>query len=357
MEIPTECQTKSKSILELILTILRIVCISCIWGMILVVCILIILITIIQSNQYSNIFPNQLSIANLHSIVPCYCKDKKTFEYSYYYLNSNPQVQSYTLDHFTMIHGLGSDICMFGEDNLKEKGILIMFFPGNAFSAIETLLSLRKMYYQRYNEDVCVATMIYKGLGMNLKPSEANLKKDIDQFNRHVNDLNQDTTFMIRGFSIGCAPAIYLASKIKKPDNTDHKLIIQNPFRSMSTIVREILPKTIGSFIALFIDKWDNEAELLNVDPNIKVYLFISNQDNLIDPKTNQLVLSKSLGNTQKQGHFVEIKKDTSHEDAHNLNFGKEAANIFDELYEKKFSNRKVKRITYPEEDNNAFDF
>jgi len=333
MESEFENKLNSTNIIDKVSGIIMIICALSIWIAIFGVCLLLIVVVIFKQFEYyiiifqtravnlfcsfldlKKIYPEKSQELLLFEILigvykcnPHYDDKNQTFTYDIYDNKSNKITNYIPMEDFSVISGQGSDICMLGKNHLKENGKLIVFFPGNAYHLI-AVLEIIKEYFERYKSDkVCVAAMIYRGMNESLTPSEKNLKNDIQNFKRIIKETNPNTKFIIYGFSIGCAPAIHLASIIKNPQNNYHTLIIQNPFRNLGAAVEGIVEQIIPIprlIIDLFIsDEWDNENKLLLVNDETKIYLFISEYDDLIKPKTNQLVLSNLL--SEKRTLFI----------------------------------------------------
>lgn len=174
-----------------------------------------------------------------------------------------------------MQDGLSLNSLLFKADT--TKGVII-FLHGNA-GALDTWGRLAPFYIEQ-NYDILFVD--YRGFGKSdgKIENQSQLFSDIQAVYHIIKTRYKEDRIKIIGYSIGTAPAAYLAST-----NSPQRLILIAPYYSLTNVIKSICP-----IIPEFLIKYKLETYKYITDCSMPVAIFHGNEDEVINYENSEML-------------------------------------------------------------------
>lgn len=186
----------------------------------------------------------------------------------------------------------------FTEFNLKNKGVqlnalhfkvenpkgVLLYFHGNLGDLSRWGREVQALLKYQYD----IVVMDYRGYGKSGgEPSELLMYEDADLFYQYLKGSFNEEEIIVYGRSLGSTFATYVASK-----NAPKKLILETPFYSLKSVVKEALP-----FLPIeYIVNYSFESYLFAPIVSCPVLVLLAKQDDVVAFE-NGLRLTDALDN------------------------------------------------------------
>ncbi|ODV61031.1 alpha/beta hydrolase [Ascoidea rubescens DSM 1968] len=192
-------------------------------------------------------------------------------------------------------------------NNLKKTIVILHPSGGN----MGHLLSHAQILFNDFHYNIIMLS--YRGYWKSTgAPSESGLKIDAQTLFHFINNdpFFKNSNIVIYGKSIGCAITFYLSSLFNNNNSPLLKgIILDNPFLSLHKLILSHMPHTnlfyikdiCHWFVSSFIkDKWDNEAQILNISRQISMLFLSGKIDDLVPNYHPKLLYNLSKSNYKK---------------------------------------------------------